>query len=235
MAVLFSGVLLYMSVLMGVLAVDQEVRVLLDFGLSFIELMAFAMAAFGAASGVLREMETKTIYLILSRPVPRAAFLSGRCLGLIGSTGAAVLAMVLVHLSLLWLKGWPGQWSYAAALYGIGLKLIIAVVVGILFSLLSTSTLSALTMTTIVWTLGHFIPEIEFLLPRGAGGPAAVFLQAGAYLLPNLQLLNFRDRLDAPPLAMPGGELFWIAAGYTLFYSTACFGLAYALFRKREF
>jgi len=76
-ALFFAGILIYASFLLGTLAVDQETRALLDFGLSFIELMGLGLAVFGAATGILREMETKTIYLVLTRPIPRWVYLLG--------------------------------------------------------------------------------------------------------------------------------------------------------------
>src|SRR5258708_5692622 len=100
-AVVFSGVLIYASILLGVLAVEQETRALLDFGQSFIELIGLGLAAFGAATGILREMETKTIYLILSRPVPRWIYLLGRYFGLLLTTLGAVILMTAVHLTVL--------------------------------------------------------------------------------------------------------------------------------------
>src|SRR5262252_8732874 len=80
-ALIFSGVLIYASLLLGALSVDQELRALVDFGQSFIELMGLGLVVFGAATGILREMETKTLYLILTRPVPRWSYLLGRYLG----------------------------------------------------------------------------------------------------------------------------------------------------------
>lgn len=231
-ALCFSGVLLYVSVLLGALAVDQEVRVLADFGLSFIELMGLLLVVFGAANGILREMDTKTIYLVLSRPVPRAAFLLGRYLGLLASAALAVGAMALAHLSLLFLRGWAWNEAYCLALFGILLKLAIASALAMLLALISTSLLSALTMTGVVWILGHFLPELRFLVRRLPEAWLRPFFQGFGLLLPNLQLLNFRDRLD-----WPGFHGFAIAAGagYALSYAASCLALAYGLFRKREF
>src|SRR3974390_1576766 len=111
-ALFFAGILLYASVLLGMLAVDQETRALLDFGQSFIELMGLGLAAFGAATGILREMETKTLYMVLTRPVPRWAYLLGRYFGLLLTTFSAVLLMTAIHLVVLLWRGWHWQWIY---------------------------------------------------------------------------------------------------------------------------
>src|SRR3974390_903863 len=111
-ALFFAGILIYASILLGALAVDQETRALLDFGQSFIELMGLGMAAFGAATGILREIETKTIYMVLTRPVPRWAYLLGRYFGLLLTTFSAVLLMTAIHLVVLLWRGWHWQWIY---------------------------------------------------------------------------------------------------------------------------
>ncbi|MFH1724758.1 MAG: ABC transporter permease subunit [Elusimicrobiota bacterium] len=232
-SLIFGGVILYMSALLGILAADQELRVLLDFGLSAIEIMVCGAVAFTAATGLLQEIETKTVYLILTRPVSKSAYLTGRFLGGVSAAVSATLIMALIHLSLLWLKGWAWSDAYAMALAGVILKALVTAAVATLLALISTSVLSALLMTGIVWVLGHFIMEIRFLVERGAGS-AAKTLAPLIYVLPNLQILNFRDRLHVPEAVLPGEPL---VSGllYAVVYSAACMAFTLALFRRREF
>lgn len=231
LALVFAGVMIYLSLLLGMLAVDQELRALLDFGLSFIELMALAAAIFGAATGILREMETKAIYLILTRPVTRLEYLVGRYLGIVLSTAAAVLLMAAVHVALLFMRGWEFRPDYLLALFGIGLKVTVAAAIATLLALFSTSALSALTITGVLWTLGHFLPEMRFLA-QGGGFPS-VPLAVAMKVAPNLQLLNFRERLDVSASAWTG-EPVAFAVGYTALYSAVCLALAYSLLRTRD-
>ena len=231
-AMLFAGVMLYFSVLLGILAADQELRALMDFGLSFIELMALAAAIFGAATGFLREMETKSIYLILSRPVSRLEYLVGRYLGLVLSMLAAVAMMAAAHLLLLGLRGWAFRAEYLLALYGIALKVAVAAALATFFALFSTSALSALVITGILWTLGHFTAEMSFLAARG--GFSAVPLAAMIQVVPHLQLFNFRDRLDLPATAAAVAPMGF-ATAYAAVYCACCLALSYALIRRKDF
>ncbi len=232
-ALLFAGVMLYLSLLLGMLAVDQELRALLDFGLGFIETLALAAAVFGAANQLLREMETKVVYLVLSRPLSRGSYLLGRVLGLALSIALAVLAMSALHLSILFFKGWAWHGDYALAVFGILLKLLIAVSLTTLLALSTTSPLSALTMTGILWTLGHFIQELNFLARRLGESTASWPLLALLRLLPNLELLNFRDRIALPEaLGTSSPVLFGLI--YSLAYSAACLLLAQALIRRKD-
>lgn len=228
-SLVFGGLLIYLSVLLGALAADQELRVLLDFGFSAVELLATAATAYAAASGLIQEMETKTIYLVLSRPVSRPAYLLGRSLGLLASAVCAVALMSAMHLALLFAKGWRWENAYALALLGIGLKIVVTGALATLLALVSTSVLSGLLMTGVIWTLGHFAGEMRFLLAREA--LSAKVFSLIVYLVPNLQLFNFRDRLGHPGAS----EAVLLALGYAPLYAAACLALTMALFRRREF
>jgi len=231
LSAVFGVVFLYVSLLLGMLAADQEVRVLLDFGLSLIELLGMAGGVYGATSVILREMETKTIYLILTRPVTRGQYLVGRFAGLALSVAASMALMALAHLSILFLKGWTWEWVYPAALLGAYLKTLTAVALGVFFALFSSSSLTALAITLILWTLGHFLPEIRFMI-RWTSSMATAPLHVLSYVVPDLQLLNARDRLVeiGPSTVRPG---LWIA--YTTAYCATWLGLARALLSRKEF
>lgn len=228
----FGAVVLYVSLLLGLLAADQELRVLLDFGLSFIELLGLAGAVYGAATTILREIETKTIYLILTRPVARGQYLAGRFAGLMLSVLASMALMALVHLTILFAKGWSWEWSYLAALAGAYLKVLITAALATFLALFSSSALTALSITAILWTLGHFLPEIRFMIRWGSASPSMAPLQALSYIVPDLQLFNLRDSTT------PGGPgpVPWLAwLGYSAAYAGVWLALARRLLAKKEF
>lgn len=228
LCLVFGAVVLYVSLLLGLLAADQEARVVLDFGLSLIELLGLAAAVYGAATIVLREMETKTIYLILTRPVSRAQYLLGRFAGLMMSTGAVMLAMAALHLPILFWKGWHWSWLYPAAVAGSFLKLLVTAALTLFLALASSSILTALVITMILWTLGHFLPEIRFMIRWNSQGSISVPLTALSYVVPDLQLLNLRDVWEKPLSA--ARPLAYAAA-----YAGAWLSLAALRLRRKEF
>lgn len=232
LSLVFAAVVLYISVLLGALAVDQEARVLCDFGLGFIELMGLAGALYGATTVVMRELETKTIYLILTRPVKRGEFLLGRFAGLALSAAAAMAAMAIFHLTLLFFKGWRWEWAYLAGLGGAYLKVLVTAALAVALTLFSTSVLTALSITLILWTLGHFLPELRYLMAWGPKQWAIVPLRALSLVIPDLQLLNFRDQLGALPSRRPP---WWLALGYAPVYAAVWLSAARALLKRKEF
>lgn len=223
----FGGVILYISLVLGLLAADQEVRVVLDFGLSLIELLGLAAAVYGAATTIIREMETKTIYLILTRPVSRAQYLLGRYLGLMLSTAAIMLVMAALHLSILFWKGWTWSPLYLSSLLASFLKLAVTAALTMFLALASSSVLTGLVIALILWTLGHFLPEIRFMIRWSARGVVAP-LNVLSYVIPDLQLLNLRDVWARPvALAKP--------IGYAVLYAAVWVSLASWRLRRKEF
>lgn len=228
-SIIFGVVVLYISLLLGILAADQELRVLLDFGLSFIELMGLAGAVYGATTVILREIETKTIYLILTRPVSRSQYLAGRFLGLMLSALVSMGLMACLHLSILFFKGWTWHSHYLWAFAGAFLKVLITTALALFLAIFSSSVLTAIMLTAILWTLGHFLPEIRYVTLRGI--PSLWPLAGLSYILPDFQLFNLRDRLGAASREL--SVLTWGA--YASAYSLVWLLLAGFWLRKKEF
>ena len=230
MLVIFGGVMLYAALLLGAMASEQERRVLLDFGQGLIELSGLATVMLGCAFAVLKDMETKTIYLILSRPVSRRAYLCGKYAGIIAGAACAMFCMALMHLALLALRGGGPGTGYAAIILASWLKASVAGALTLLVSLISTSALSALSMAGIFWTLGHFTGELRFITSR-LGGMSSLLAKPLIWLLPDMGLLNIRDAYAAGSPHAPWSGLL----AYCAVYCAACLGLSAALFSRKEF
>jgi Cu-processing system permease protein len=229
--VFFGFLMLAVSLLFGALAADQEVRVILNFGLGVTELFGLVTAVFGAVTLVLEEMESRTIYLILTRPLPRGHYLLGRLLGLAAAIAVSMLLMSALHVGLLLLKGWTPDYRYFLCLPFMTLKVLVITALALFFSLFSTSAVSSVVFTFFFWVLGHFGSELRFLAEK-SGAAAAAGLKAFLLVTPNLQALNYRDVFEVPGVTASG--MAW-ALGYALVYSAACYFLSLALFSRKEF
>lgn len=229
--VLFGVLMMATTLIFGAVAADQEVRVILDVGFSVSEFFALAMAIFGAVTLVLEEMESKTIYLLLTRPLPRPLYILGRFFGLVLAVWISLALMETLHLALLFYKGWSPDPLALAALPVMGLKVLVVTALALLCSLTFTSAPTATVFTLFFWVLGHFGQEIRFLAKKS--GPAAAALSEGLlWVLPNLSLLNLRDTLGLPTASV--GQIPW-AAAYALLYTAAALALASAFFARKEF
>ena len=239
----FGGLVLVASALLGALAPGHRTRVIFDLGLVTLELFGLATAIFGAVSLVLQETESKTIYLILTRPVDRSTYILGRFLGLIVAVACTMLAMAVFHVGVLmwdmeYFREFTEGWSFAQIyplllLMSMG-KMFITAAIALFFSLFATSQVSALVFTSSFWIAGHFGPEMRFLIDKGtAPGATKTFIKTIAALLPNFQYFNFRDLFQTPGFS---GWAFMGTAGiYCVGYTGFFLVLSTLWFSRKEF
>jgi ABC-type transport system involved in multi-copper enzyme maturation permease subunit len=238
----FGAAILIASLLLGSLAPGHKVRVIFDLGLVAIELFGLATAVFGAVSLILQEIESKTIYLLMTRPLPRPYYLLGRFLGLVVAVALTMMIMAVMHVMVMC----TDLFSFREFTYGtsFGLiypslvmtsiaKMLVTTSVAMFFSLFATSSVSALVFTAFFWVAGHFGQEIFFLINRSSKGAMQVVMHVVASILPNFQYLNFRDTYAIPHF--PGLQFFLWALLYTIGYASFFLALSATLFSKKEF
>lgn len=230
---LFGALIAASSLLFGAVAADAELTVILDLGLAATELFGLAVAVFGAVTLVLEEMESRTVYLILTRPLPRWMYVLGRYFGLLAAVSASMGLMALMHVAVLLLKGWTPDALFFACYPFMLLKIALVTSLALFFSLFSSSHVSSIIFTLFFWLLGHFGTELEFLARKATNAAAGLGLKFFMFFVPRLDLLNFRDLLEMPDVA--AGALLLRGAAYALLYAGACLTLSLTLFSRKEF
>ncbi|MCX5782492.1 MAG: ABC transporter permease subunit [Elusimicrobia bacterium] len=230
--VLFGVVIVAASSLIGAISGEQNTRVLLDFGLGSIEFFALISISFSAVTLILEEMEQKTIYLVLTRPVSRSSYLIGRFTGLLAAVLCGMALMAIVHLGVLFLNGWKFTPRYILGLCLSGEKIMVIGSLALFFSLFSTSAVSSISFTVFFWILGHFSQEINFISNRTKDVIPKVLGKIIYYLIPNLQYFNLRDFWDVPGIL---GSWIVISIGYGLIYSLFFLVLSLWFFKYKEF
>jgi ABC-type transport system involved in multi-copper enzyme maturation permease subunit len=234
--VLFGGLMIGSSILLSVLGQDQEIRMLLDMGLASTEFLLLLASVFLMVRLVLEEMESKTIYLILTRSVRKSEYLLGRFSGAIASLFVCFAVMTLLHLAVLFIKGWkPGTdgFLYMVSSLMIFEKIILISAAALFFALFSSSGVVASVFSLFLWILGHFSMEIKFLGGEITNGGAKMLAKFIYFLVPHFQYMNARDLwVTAQDRLL---NFFMQGTLYTLLYSTLCLLLALIFFKKKEF
>ncbi len=228
---LFGAVLVFSTLLLGSLGGQERSRMIIDLGLAGMEFFALVIAVFAAVTLVLEEMESRTLYLVLTRPVARHQFLLGRFFGLLGLVTCAMAIMALAHLLLLAATHISVNRSYAVSLFFSWEKIAVITAVALAFSLFSTSTLSAVTFTFFFWVLGHLSSEIRYLAQQSSRPLLVVVCRIFYYVAPNFHMMNIRDWPTQSSLP----HWLGLAALYGALYTTSCLALSILLFRKKEF
>jgi len=228
---LFAGILILSTLLLGSLGGEQRNRMITDLGLAGIESLSLIIAVFAAVTLVLEEMESRTLYLILTRPVDRYQFVLGRFLGLIAIISLAFILMAAGHVLLMVLIHIPVDRHYILSLYYSWEKITMITAVALVFSLFSTSTVSAVTFTFFFWIMGHFSSEIRYLAHKTSQPVVSLGCNIFYYVAPNFEAMNLRDM----PLTVTHTAWLWTAAGYGFTYTMAALAVTVLLFRKKEF
>ena len=218
--------------LLSPLALGEGRRLTVDLGLSGISFLGLLVVLLVGTSLVAKELERRTIYNLLSRPIARASYLLGKWIGLSGALWifAAVLGLglgiVVVAGGDHGLAGGIAQATYLAAL-----ELTIMTALAVLFSALSTPVLSAL-YTLGFYLVGQWSYDLRGFALQLAPAPRAA-LELAANIVPNLPLFNIRARAAGGHLA--GSEHLAVATAYAVLYVGCVLALAAAAFESRDF
>lgn len=220
------------AIFLGELTAGEEARVIVNLGLSAVLIFGTFISIFVGVSLVWKEIEKKTVYSILSKPVARSEFIVGKYLGLCATVFANLAVMALgVTLALLYVGGTGligGIWAAALLIF---FELTIITAVAIMFSSFSTPALSAL-LTFFVFVIGHFSASLLDLASVGSGS-AITFFTAVYYLLPNLSHFGFITQTSNGMLAPP--QLIGGAFAYAFVYDIILLTITILIFRRRNF
>jgi ABC-type transport system involved in multi-copper enzyme maturation permease subunit len=186
--------LLLVTLITSAFAYGAPAKVALDVGLGVMSLSNLAIAIFIGSTLLNKEIEQRTLYMILSRPISRASFLLGKILGL--STVLLFNSLVLGFLSVFLYVKLGGQfqslfiWSILFSFY----EALIVLVFAVLFSLITNVTLSVM-CTFVVCVAGHALNETSKIIFLKMAPFLKGILDVSFFVVPNLYKLNLKDFL----------------------------------------
>jgi len=233
--VLFVLLLIAGAIFLGELSAGQEAKIIVDLGLSAMLLFGAFIAIFVGVGLVYKEIERRTLYAILSKPIGRGQFLLGKYLGLCLTLLINVLVMGIgVSLALVYVRrGWnPLALQIWPAILLIYFELMIITAVALLFSSFSSPALSAL-LTFFVFIIGHFSADLKSLANTGNSAAARLLFRTLYYLLPNLT--NFSMITPAAHGVTPSASAFALPTVYMLVYVGVLLAGATLIFSRRNF
>jgi Cu-processing system permease protein len=245
MIVGFGVLLVAASYLISQMTAGQDVKIIKDLGLAALSLMGLAIAVFIGIGLVAKEVERKSIYSVLSKPVTREQFVLGKYLGLVMTLAVNLGAMCAAYYAVLTVIHTLTPASTRAALVApiVDPRLMIAVAlifgelmivtaVALFFSTFSSPFLSAM-LTLGLWVAGHFNTDLRQFEEVVDSPVAAAVAQGLYYVLPNLAPFNVKAEVvhGVPVSASHVG----LTLAYAGVYITALLLAAMAIFRRRDF
>jgi ABC-type transport system involved in multi-copper enzyme maturation permease subunit len=228
----FAVLLIATGVLLSTLSYVERERILQSVGLAAIRLFGAAISIFVGIGLIHREVERRTIFTILSKPVARGEFLIGKYLGLVATIWLmiAIMSAAFVAVSLLAGAPLPHQIAWALALSAVECALLVAFAT--LFSSFTTPMLAGL-FSTGLYALGHLSRDLRDLGATSESPTTQLVTRVLFRVLPDLESFNLTTQaLHALPVA-PGEVVF--AVLYGAGYAAILLLLGVVTFERRDF
>ncbi|MEB3284595.1 MAG: ABC transporter permease subunit [Candidatus Sericytochromatia bacterium] len=229
--VLFALVMIAASLLLGQLSAGQDIKIIKDLGLAAINFFGVVIAVFVGTNLLYRELDKRTVFVVLTKPVSRWRFLGGKLLGLLATLTVLSGAMGGGYLLLLASIGVKLHSGLYIALGFAWFELLVLTTLTLLFATFTTPVLSAVYVLALYF-IGHNLNTFRHLVEQTIPGIKEALL-ALFYVLPNLTLFDIKNQVVYGFSPAPV-QIFWVGV-YAVLYSLALYALAAAVFARREF
>jgi ABC-type transport system involved in multi-copper enzyme maturation permease subunit len=229
----FAVVMIGSSAMLSNLSYVEQGRILQDIAFSAARLFGVAIAIAVGIHLIHREVDRRTIYTILAKPISRSEFLLGKYAGLVATIWLLVLVMAVAVAVVSLADERPVGASHAAALALLGVELAVVVAVATFFSAFTTPMLAAL-FTTGVWVAGNLTRHLERLAEATRVEEIMGVARVLHALLPDLASFNLALEASHGLPIDPAAQVVFPAL-YGAAYVAVILLLASAIFRRRDF
>ncbi len=188
---IFAVLLFFLSLLLGQLSFAEQTRIVSDFGFSAIQISASVLAVFIGGTLVRREIEKKTIFTLLARPVSRTQFLLGKLFGLLSVVVVSVILLAVALAAILsTMEVYPDMY-FLVALLGVILESVVLLSMIIFFGSF-TSPMLAISCVVGVYLIGHSVESLKFFVTKSESGSFQALGQSLVAISPNLEVFNWK-------------------------------------------
>ncbi len=228
---IFAVLLIAGSLFVAQLTVGQWDRIILDLGLAAIQLSGILVAVLIGVSLLAGEIDKRTLYPTLARPIARSTFLLGRFAGLSLILATNVAVMLGCLAGVLDMAGYSVTAVTLSASLLILVELILMGAFALFFSSFTTPVLAA-AFSLSMFLIGHLLGDLKSFGTRSHSAAAKGLTELAYWLLPDLELLNLKSQAASQlPVA---GEVVRLGVLYGLAYAGVVLAAAVLLFRARD-
>ena len=215
------------------LSVGTEDKIFLDFGLATISILGLIVTVFVGTGLVNKEIEKRTVYILVAKPLSRSELIVGKYIGLSSVLAILLIAMTVIYGLIL---------SFSGISYPIGgilvtiifmfIQLSLLTAVAILFGVFTSSLLATL-FTFGIYLMGNLSRDLVKLGDL-SDNPGIKKLMMGLYVvLPDLNRFDLKN--DAVYGILPSISNSLTNLGYALLYTMLVLSITIAMFARREF
>ena len=243
--VLFAILLIAASLLIGELTAGQDVKIIKDLGLTATSIFGLFIAVFIGIGLVSKEVERRSIYSLLAKPITRSQLVVGKYAGLALTLAVNIAVMAAAQYVVLAYMRWgippnvERTWDAPAidpallvAIALILVELMLVTAIAVFFSTFSTPLLSA-ALTFALFIVGHFSADLRNF-QSVVESPAVGRIARGLYwVLPNLAQFDVKASV-VHGQRVPAGYVA-VAVAYAAVYIALLLTISTSVFARRDF
>jgi ABC-type transport system involved in multi-copper enzyme maturation permease subunit len=227
----FAVVMVLSTKLFGMLTVGDEAKIVKDIGLAAMQFSSMLIAVMMSMLLISREVDSRTVFNILAKPVRRWQFILGKYLGLVAIVAANLLFItaVLVVVVLIYAHQFDPMLIFAGAMTM--LEMFVLAAFATFFAVLTKPILGSL-LTLAVFVIGHMSADLWLLTRQLPGALTRALVAAVYYVVPNLDRFNFHTEV-VHDLPVPAAAVGWACLYAAAFVMVVLF-LADLRFRTKD-
>jgi ABC-type transport system involved in multi-copper enzyme maturation permease subunit len=229
---LFSVLFVAFSFFLSTLTIVETRKILLDFGLSAISIMGVMLSLFLGVTVVGKELERRTIYTVLAKPVRRSEYVMGKFLG----AACLILVVHILNGFTLWAmlqqldSGIPA--GFLSANYLMLLESILVLGLALFLSLALSSLFLASCLALAFFLIGRSNYSLGLLAGKMGSMPAKWALRAIHDVFPSLDRFDIRE-LVAYGKAYPEGMVA-LSSMYFVVYVILLLGASVIIIQRKD-
>lgn len=227
----FAVVMVLSAKFFGMLTVGDEAKIIKDIGLASMQFFSMLIAILMSMILISREVDNRTVFNILAKPVRRWQFILGKYFGLVSIVAANLILITIVLLVVVLIVADELDLMLLFAAMMTQLEMLILAAFATLFAVLTRPILGSL-MTLAVFVVGHMSADLWLLARHLPGSLTRGVVAVVYYSLPNLERFNFRSEV-VHDLPIAGVEVAW-AALYAAAFAVVVLFLANLRFRLKD-
>ena len=229
----FSLLLILAQRIIPEIAAGTHEKILLDFGIGAIAILSVVVAIFVGTGLINKEIEKRTLLMLIPKPISRAELILGKHLGLTSVLAIMITIMMAIYLAMLSFAdiSYPTGALITAGVYLL-FELALITAVAILFGVFTSSILATL-LSFGVYLMGHFSEDLVELGKLSKNASIESLTTSLYLVLPNLSRLDLKN--EAVYGLLPNSTELLFHALYGLLYTTLLLIISMMIFAQKEF
>ncbi len=230
--VFFGIALIGFSLVLASLSLGQSDKIVVDFGLAMVEIFGIISVIFIGSQLLFREIEGKTVYLILSKPVARGDFILGKFLGFSAILFFIIFIQSIISTVVFMIAKTPLTFLLFASIGFIYIKLLLLFAIILFFSTFISPLLSILLVMG-VYLISHSITTMTDMALRSENYILLYFSKFLMVIFPNFEALNIKSIIGTPIVLSP--SFYAINTLHAFLYLAVILTFAVLIFNRKTF